>query len=137
MQYAYGLACALFVSFAVHTAPAAAEGDAEKGQNVFKRCAACHANNDQNRVGPGLGGVVGRKAGTAPDYKYSPALASSNLTWDEQTLDAFLENPKKLVPGTRMTISVPKPEDRENVISYLKSLGGAQPAAAPVPAPAQ
>lgn len=99
-----------------------ADGDAAKGQKVYARCAACHAITDQNKVGPSLLGVVGRKAGAIEGYKYSTAMASSGLTWDEPTLDAFLKSPKAVVKGTRMTVSVPKDQDRSDLIAYLKTL---------------
>ncbi|OHV82945.1 cytochrome C [Rhizobium sp. LCM 4573] len=101
---------------------ALAESSLEQGEKVFKRCAACHAPSDQNKTGPGLAGIVGKTAGKAAGYNYSPGLASSTLVWDEQTLDSFLQNPRKLIPGTKMTLSVPKPDDRQSVILYLKSL---------------
>ncbi|MCA1443206.1 cytochrome c family protein [Ensifer sp. IC4062] len=106
----------------MHVPIALAEGSLEQGEKVFKRCAACHATTDQNKTGPGLAGIVGRAAGKAAGYNYSPSLASSTLVWDEQTLDSFLQGPRKLVPGTKMTLSVPKPDDRQSVILYLKSL---------------
>lgn len=102
--------------------PTRADGDPARGENVFKRCTACHAATTQNRVGPSLAGVVGRPAASVAGYKYSPALAASGLTWEEATLDRFLEAPAKLVPGTRMSIAVPKVDDRRDVIAYLKTL---------------
>ncbi|WP_225767683.1 cytochrome c family protein [Inquilinus sp. Marseille-Q2685] len=102
--------------------PARADGDPARGETVFKRCAVCHAATAQNRVGPGLAGVVGRPAASVTGYKYSPALTASGLTWEEATLDRFLEAPAKLVPGTRMTIALPKADDRQDVITYLKTL---------------
>jgi len=102
--------------------PARADGDPARGEAVFKRCAVCHAATAQNRIGPGLAGVVGRPAASVTSYKYSPALTASGLTWDEATLDRFLEAPAKLVPGTRMTIALPKADDRQDVIAYLKTL---------------
>ncbi|HWL71960.1 MAG TPA: cytochrome c family protein [Geminicoccus sp.] len=109
--------------------PTRADGDPAKGENVFKRCAACHTATTQNRVGPGLAGIFGQPAASVAGYKYSPALAASGLAWDEATLDRFLEAPAKLVPGTRMTMPLPKADDRHDVIAYLKAL--ASPSAAP------
>ena len=102
--------------------PTRADGDPARGETVFKRCAVCHAATTQNRVGPGLAGVVGRPAASVPGYKYSPALTVSGLSWDDSTLDRFLEAPAKLVPGTKMTIAVPKADDREDVIAFLRTL---------------
>ncbi|MGO8021175.1 c-type cytochrome [Rhizobium leguminosarum] len=104
------------------TMAAAAEGDAARGETVFKRCSACHAPTDVNKVGPGLLGVVGRKAGTAPNYQYSKQLVDSNITWDEANLDAYLTAPRKLVNGTKMSGAVANQKDRDDVIAYLKKL---------------
>jgi cytochrome c len=100
-----------------------AAGDVAAGEKVFSRCAACHATEqDANKVGPSLAGVVGRKAGTAPGFKYSPALANAPITWDDGSLDKFLQNPTGFVHGTQMFTNVPNGDDRQNVIAYLKSL---------------
>jgi hypothetical protein len=64
----------------------------------------------------------GRKSGSAPGYNYSPALKSAGITWDEQELDKYLTNPPADIHGTKMVISVPNAEDRQNVIAYLKTL---------------
>ena len=105
---------------------ARAEGDPAKGADVFKKCAPCHnVDNKTNKIGPYLQGVVGRKAGTAEGYNYSDAMKNSGLTWDEATLDQYLENPKAKVPGNKMAFpGLPKKEDRENVIAYLKQQSG-------------
>jgi len=108
------------------TSGARADGDPDKGKKVFARCSACHAATDQNRVGPGLQNIVGRPAGTAAGYNYSPALKGSGLTWDDTTLDAFLKAPQATVKGTRMSVSIPKDQDRADVIAYLKTLTAAQ-----------
>lgn len=102
--------------------PAQAEGDAAKGELLFKRCRACHSTTEgQNKVGPSLHGVVGRKAGTAPGYKYSQAMLDSDITWSEEMLDKWLSGPKALVPGTKMIFpGFPSAEDRADVIAYLK-----------------
>ncbi|MBP1881805.1 c-type cytochrome [Sinorhizobium mexicanum] len=122
MYRSFKIALAMVLVMPIHLSAALAEGSLEQGEKVFKRCAACHAATDQNKTGPGLAGIVGRTAGKAADYNYSPGLASSTLVWDEKTLDSFLQGPRKLVPGTKMTLSVPKPDERQSVILYLKSL---------------
>ena len=102
-----------------------AEGDADKGEKVFKKCKACHTvdNGGKNLVGPNLFGVVGRKAGHKEDYKYSQAMIDSGLTWDEATLDKYLEKPKDIVPKTKMTFAgLKKDTQRADVIAYLKTL---------------
>src|SRR5207302_10143676 len=108
--------CGLFAG----SSAAQAAGDATAGQQVFARCAACHSTKpNENKIGPSLAGVVGRKSGSEPGYSYSPALKAANLTWDEHTLDQFLANPAADVHGTKMFISVPNATDRQNVIAYL------------------
>jgi cytochrome c len=102
---------------------AQAAGDAAAGQQVFARCAACHSTKaGENKIGPSLAGVVGRKSGSEPGYSYSPALKAANITWDEHTLDEFLTNPTADIHGTKMFISVPNAADRQNVIAYLQTL---------------
>jgi cytochrome c len=101
-----------------------AAGDRAAGQQFFAtHCSACHATEPGvKKVGPSLAGVVGRKSGSAPDYNYSPALRATNITWDENTLDKWLQNPVGDVHGARMFITVPNAGDRQNVIAYLESL---------------
>ena len=95
--------------------------DGAHGKSVFKACAACHATDHTNRVGPGLEGIVGRTAGTAPGFRYSNAMKNSGIVWSEQTLDQFLQGPRKMVPGTKMTYAgVPDPQERADLIAYLK-----------------
>jgi cytochrome c len=90
---------------------------------VFERCAACHSTKPgENKIGPSLAGVVGRKSGTEPGYNYSPALKAANISWDEHSLDQFLANPAADVHGTKMFITVPNATDRQNVIAYLETL---------------
>jgi cytochrome c len=107
-------------------APALADGDAAAGEEVFKKCRACHENEKGvNRVGPTLKGVVGRPAATAPGYTYSKAMmdkGAAGTVWDEATLVTYLPDPKAFVPGTKMSFGgIKKPEDVANVIAYLKA----------------
>jgi cytochrome c len=89
----------------------------------FSRCDGCHSTQaGQNKVGPSLAGVFGRTSGSVPGYTYSAALKNAHLTWDEQTLDKFLQNPGGLVHGTKMFATVPDADTRQRVIAYLKSL---------------
>ena len=67
-------------------------------------------------------GVVGRKSGSAPGFKYAPALKEANITWDEKTLDQFLQNPTGDVHGSRMFLTVPIAADRQNAVAYLETL---------------
>jgi cytochrome c len=101
-----------------------AAGDAAAGQQVFaSRCSVCHATEPSvNKVGPSLAGVFGRKSGTEAGFDYSPALKAAAITWNEKTLDQFIQNPGADVHGTKMFVSVPGDDDRQNVIAYLKTL---------------
>lgn len=108
-------------------AAAPAAGDSKRGAEIYTRCAACHAL-EYNRTGPKHCGVVGRKSGTVPGFDYSPAMKRAMLTWDEKTLDRFLADPLKTVPGTTMTYAgVPDPQERADLVAYLRE-AGASPA---------
>lgn len=100
-------------------ASAYAQG-APKGAALFQqRCAMCHMMNGKGgKIGPDLTGVGGRKAGSG-SFSYSPALKQSAIIWNAQTLTTFLTAPSKFVPGTRMMISVPKPDDRKALADFL------------------
>jgi cytochrome c len=101
-----------------------AAGDRPAGQQLFAtHCSICHATEPGvNKMGPSLAGVVGRKSGSAPGYNYSAALKAANITWDEKTLDQWLQNPTGDVHGSKMFITVPDAGDRQNVIAYLETL---------------
>ena len=89
----------------------------------FSRCAGCHSTQaGQNKIGPSLAGVFDRPSGSVAGYNYSAAMKNAHLTWDEQTLDKFLQSPGGLVHGTKMFVSVPDADTRQRVIAYLKSL---------------
>jgi cytochrome c len=97
--------------------------DAEHGKTVFKACAACHATDHANRVGPGLEGIIGRKAGTAPGFGYSNAMKKSDIVWDTKILDAYLESPQQVVPGNRMPYAgLKNATDRTDLVAYLAAL---------------
>ena len=101
-------------------ASANAASDAVKGQALYKiMCVACHSI-DYNGVGPAHKGLFGRKAGTRPDYVYSPAVKASSIVWSAKTLDKWLANPEKLIPGQKMGFMVPAAKDRADLIAYLK-----------------
>jgi cytochrome c len=105
---------------------AAAAQDAAAGEKVFAKCKICHQIGEgaKNMVGPVLNGVVGRKAGSYPDYHYSDANKSSGITWDEATLKEYLKDPKAKVPGTKMVFpGLPSEQDIDNVVAYLKQFG--------------
>lgn len=114
----------VLTAIAVSSFAAAAARAEHNGEQIFKRtCGVCHSiEPGQNRVGPSLAGVVGRKAGSVPGYSYSQANKSSGITWDVNTLDRYIADPKGVVPGTKMTFpGLKDPEDRKAVISYLQS----------------
>jgi len=105
--------------------PAFADGDSAAGQALFhQKCGLCHAAVEgQNKVGPSLWGVVGRKAGTLASYTYSDAMKNANRTWDAATLDDYLTAPRQKIPGVKMVFAgLPQAPDRANVIAYLSTL---------------
>lgn len=116
-------AAALGAALALAAAAGQAAPDPAHGEEVYARCLACHALAS-DRVGPRHCGVVGRRAGSVPGFDYSPAMKKSKLTWDGKTLDRFLANPMKVVPGTSMTYAgVPDAKDRADLIAYLRKAG--------------
>src|SRR3954464_7818503 len=97
--------------------------DAEHGKTIFKACATCHATDLVSRVGPGLGGIIGRKAGTVPGFSYSNAMKKSGIVWDTKILDAYLESPQQVVPGNRMPYpGLKNLTDRTDLVAYLAAL---------------
>lgn len=105
------------VKFASYT------GDAAKGATDFLTCKTCHAIEEGvNKIGPSLHGVVGRKSGSIAGFSYSAANKNSGITWTPEKLFQYLENPQRVVPGTKMSfIGLPDPQKRADVIAYLKS----------------
>jgi cytochrome c len=99
-----------------------AEGNAARGKAVFLQCMACHSLSEgRNGVGPSLHGLFGRKAGTAPDFLYSPFMKRSGITWDEAALKSYLPDPQAKVPGTKMTfVGIKDPQQLDDLIAYLK-----------------
>jgi cytochrome c len=101
------------------TSPAASPDSA--GRELFgKRCTGCHSLT-QDGEGPRLGGVVGRTSGSVSSYQYSDALKKAHIVWNETTLDKWLSDPDQVVPGTQMDFSLPKAQERQEIIRYLKS----------------
>lgn len=120
------LTFALTFAVAAFAVPAYAQtaGDADKGKSVFRQCSVCHSDKEgENRVGPSLFGVYGRKAGEAPAFSYSKAVKDSGITWGEHDLEEYLEHPQQTIKGTRMAFpGLKSPKDRADIIAYLKSL---------------
>lgn len=129
MRFAVDYRVVLLIATSVIALPpgnaGAQEGDATAGAVVFKKCATCHiVDSDTNKVGPSLNGVLGRKAGTHPDFAYSASMKAAGdggLVWDEATLRDYLRNPRVKVKGTKMAF-VGLKDDKEitDLIAYLK-----------------
>ncbi len=103
---------------------AAFTGDAKKGEADFITCKTCHAiEAGVNKIGPSLHAVVGRAAGSIAGYSYSAANKNSGITWSEEKLFQYLENPQRVVPGTKMSFAgwPTDPQKRADVIAYLKA----------------
>jgi cytochrome c len=90
---------------------------------VFSRCAACHSTAPGvNKIGPSLAGIAGSQSGAVPGFHFSAGMREAKLTWDDATLDKFLNNPNGVVHGTSMFFSLPSAADRQNIIAYLDTL---------------
>jgi cytochrome c len=101
----------------------AAKPDAVAGKRVFMRCMACHSvvRGAPPKVGPNLSGVVGRRSGAVPGFRYSAAMTAQRLVWNDATLDRWLQRPATVVPGTSMVFAgLPNAADRQALIAYLK-----------------
>jgi cytochrome c len=99
---------------------AAIEGDADRGKQVFEhRCTGCHSL-DENREGPRLRGVFGRTSGSVPDFGYSAAVKQAHITWNDVSLERWLSDPDTLVPANNMEFRVTKPQERSDLIRFLK-----------------
>jgi cytochrome c len=119
-------AAALMVLIAgVFGAQVQAAGDAEAGATLFKLiCGGCHQVGESARgsFGPQLNGIFGRPSGSTTDYQYSDAMKSAGIVWTRETLIAYLEDPKEVVPGTRMIFwGLSDPEKIENLLAYLQT----------------
>ena len=100
-----------------------AEADTNKGSKVFAKCKACHiVDEPKNGAGPHLVGIVGRTIASLEDFRYSGPMSELEGEWTAESISAFIENPRKFLPGTKMTfVGLKKPKDRADVVSYLLS----------------
>ena len=130
------LATSLVISilFAMGAHALASEGNPTRGQRVFGTCAACHSlEPDRNMTGPSLARLWGRKAGTLSSFsRYSPALKSANIEWNDKTLDEWIADPQHVVPGNQMTFpGIKDARQRSDLLAFLKEAtqpGGSQQA---------
>ena len=99
------------------------QADPARGEKQFEECASCHSiAAGENGVGPTLSGIFSRKAASREDFRYSAAMRNSGITWTSETLDEFIADPQKMVPGNRMAYSgLPTAADRADLISYLQN----------------
>ena len=113
-------AAALMLALA---APASG-ADVDHGKQLFKACAACHSDKPGvNLLGPSLRGVVGRKAGTADGFRYSPAMTRAGIVWDDTSLREYITDPQGKVKGNRMPFAgIKQPSDADDIVAYLKTL---------------
>src|SRR5688572_23883223 len=109
-------------ALALSSSWALAQGDAAEGEKVFNQCKACHAVDEaKNKVGPHLVGIIGRPAGSVEDFKYSDALKESGITWNEETIAAYVADPRGYIKGNRMAFAGLKEEEEiANLLAYLK-----------------
>jgi nitrite reductase (NO-forming) len=112
----------LGVALACFAAAPPAQTDVAAGREVFRMCQACHSlDPGRNLIGPSLAGLIGRKAGTASGFDYSEAMKQTNITWDAKSLNAYLADPQKVVPGNKMPFGGLKSDlDRQELIAYLE-----------------
>jgi cytochrome c len=115
-------------------APAPAQAQVDAGRRLFARCTNCHevGAGARNGFGPQLNGIVGRMAGSAPAYAYSPALKQAGFVWNEQKLVAFIRDSEKVVPGNKMRfLSFMSEKQASDIVAYLRTQGAV--AASPAP----
>jgi cytochrome c len=111
------------ISAAAISPPALAQ-DQTAGELVFKQCNICHqiGENAKNEVGPVLNGIIGKRAGTASDYEYSPAFRNASLIWDDSAFKEYIKDPKSMFPGTKMAFAGLKDERKiTDLLAYLKN----------------
>ena len=121
-RIAWPMALALLAS----AGGAQADGDPDKGKKVFNKCKTCHvADEEKNKIGPYLEGIFGRPAGSVEGFKYSDAMMSSGIVWEDDTIAAYLKDPKAYVPGNKMAFpGLRKDDDIEDLLAYLHEEAG-------------
>lgn len=123
MKHAPLAVAAMLAAMTSVAAAQATKGDPQAGEAVYSRCLACHALA-YDRTGPRHCGLLGRRAGSVPGFDYSAAMKRANLVWDRKSLDRFLADPLKTVPGTSMGYDgVKDPRERADLIAYLEQAG--------------
>jgi cytochrome c len=113
----------IFAALALQPVLTHAAGDAQAGRAAFAKCASCHQVGPSARsgFGPPLSGIIGRRAGSAPDYAYSAAMKSAGIVWSEQTLTAFLKSPGDTVPGNKMRFwGISSDKQIADLLAYLR-----------------
>lgn len=107
----------------VAAATAAHTQDAKRGEKLYEECVACHSKDrGAHGVGPALHGVIGRKAAVLDDFRYSPALKRSGITWDTKSLESYIADPQMAVPANRMPYAgMPDARDRADLIAYIQA----------------
>jgi cytochrome c len=114
----------LAVGALIVLALSSARASNDVGKDLFeRRCTGCHAT-DRDKEGPRLRGVYGRRSGSVPSFNYSDALRNEEIIWEAETLDRWLTDPEKLVPGNDMAFQVVNPAERKEIIRYLQLLSG-------------
>jgi cytochrome c len=120
-----GVSATLFCVVLINLrAPTAAAQSPTRGKILFLRCASCHdlTTAPSAKIGPNLRGVIGRPVASLQGFKYSPALAALNFSWDRTHLDAWLTNPNAVAPGTTMAFAgIAEAADRQDLIGYIES----------------
>jgi len=121
-----GIASLLLATFSVPEELPPQNADVASGQQVFNNaCRTCHSiREDDNRLGPHMRGLIGRKAGSLPNYSYSSAMKGADFVWDEEKLERFIANPDETVPGNNMKpyAGLVSAESRSKLIAFLKTL---------------
>jgi cytochrome c len=123
MMMKRSFACAVALLLMLETQTVAADGDPTRGQRVFGACAACHSlQPNQNMTGPSLFDLWGRQAGSLASFsRYSPALKSANIVWNDKTLDDWIADPQHLVPSNQMTFAgIKDVRQRADLLAFLK-----------------